>query len=196
MLFLFLPKRFLTDRDDDDSSYRTTRSKVSRLIWSTRHIGTISILYSVKRQGGLHSMFKLYRGVRPSGMESSVPSPPTTRTVDYRLTRSMSKVFRSKRSPEEVCPLPPALSALSLTRRRSSYAKQLLNIVQWGYKSAGEIPIIIGETGIPFDTNSRSAFSDGDWSAQERQLDAVCCAMERNMVGFKFVFLFPFFYSR
>ena len=46
------------------------------------------------------------------------------------------------------------------------------------------VPSFIGETGIPFDMKGGRAYIDGDFSAQEKALDAVIRALEDNMVGF------------
>lgn len=66
-----------------------------------------------------------------------------------------------------------------------SYALQFRNIIEAGYRSIGEIPIVIGETGVPFDLNGGEAFKTGDFYWQERQMDAICSALEENLVGFK-----------
>jgi hypothetical protein len=34
---------------------------------------------------------------------------------------------------------------------RENYALQIRNIIEAGYKSLGEVPIIIGESGVPMD---------------------------------------------
>jgi hypothetical protein len=72
-----------------------------------------------------------------------------------------------------------------LRSTRNSYALQFRNIIEAGYRSIGEIPIIIGETGVPFDLNGGEAFKTGDFHWQERQMDAICSALEENLVGFK-----------
>lgn len=46
---------------------------------------------------------------------------------------------------------------------------------------------MIGETGVPFDLNGKAAFRTGDFSWQERQMDAICGALEENLVSFKCV---------
>jgi len=43
---------------------------------------------------------------------------------------------------------------------------------------------VIGEIGIPFDLNGGAAFRTGDFYWQERQLDALCSALERHLVSF------------
>ena len=58
---------------------------------------------------------------------------------------------------------------------RENFALQIRNIVEAGYRNLGEIPIIIGESGIPMDMKSvfcilkRFSFSSGHlYSAKER----------------------------
>ena len=68
-----------------------------------------------------------------------------------------------------------------------SYSLQIANIINAGYRSIGEIPVVIGETGVPFDLNGGQAFKTGDFSWQERQMDAICSALETNLVSYKSV---------
>ncbi|KAI5480839.1 glycoside hydrolase family 5 protein [Pseudohyphozyma bogoriensis] len=65
-----------------------------------------------------------------------------------------------------------------------SYALQIHNIINAGYRSIGEFPVVIGETGVPFDMNDKAAFKTGNFSWQERQMDAICSALESNLVSF------------
>ncbi|KAG8939165.1 hypothetical protein FRC04_006933, partial [Tulasnella sp. 424] len=67
---------------------------------------------------------------------------------------------------------------------RENYALQLKNIVEEGYKSLGESPVLIGETGIPMDMNERESFSTRDFVWQERMMDALLSGLERALVGF------------
>ncbi|PVF93070.1 glycoside hydrolase [Serendipita vermifera] len=67
---------------------------------------------------------------------------------------------------------------------RSNYRAQIKNLVEHGYRSLGERPVFISETGIPIDMNKGSAFRTGDFSWQARMMDAVCSALEQTMVGF------------
>jgi exo-beta-1,3-glucanase (GH17 family) len=72
---------------------------------------------------------------------------------------------------------------LLLLRFRHSYAHQVTNIVKAAHASAG-VPVVVGETGIPFDLNGGAAFKTRDWRWQERALDAICHAMEAAGVSF------------
>lgn len=67
---------------------------------------------------------------------------------------------------------------------RENYALQLKTIVEEGYKSLGENPVLIGETGIPMDMNEKEAFSTRDFAWQERMMDALVTGLERALVGF------------
>lgn len=53
---------------------------------------------------------------------------------------------------------------------RDNFSLQIRNIVQSGYSSLGEVPVIIGETGVPMDMKLAPlllAYSDTDlWIAK------------------------------
>lgn len=72
--------------------------------------------------------------------------------------------------------------ARSLAR---SYAVQFRNIIEAGYRSIGEVPVVIGETGVPFDLNNGEAFRTGNFKWQERMMDAICSALEECLVSYK-----------
>ena len=86
---------------------------------------------------------------------------------------------------------------------RENFALQIQNIVEAGYRNLGEIPIIIGECGIPMDMKSvflhsgtlfilirtslfskRGAFLTDDFYWQMRMMDAMMTGLERSLVGF------------
>ncbi|KAK4047845.1 hypothetical protein OIV83_005188 [Microbotryomycetes sp. JL201] len=65
-----------------------------------------------------------------------------------------------------------------------NYKKQIRNIVQAAYRKIGEVPIVLGETGVPFDLNGKKAFETGDYTWQERMMDSICSALEQNLVSY------------
>ncbi|KDQ21322.1 glycoside hydrolase family 5 protein [Botryobasidium botryosum FD-172 SS1] len=67
---------------------------------------------------------------------------------------------------------------------RSNFALQLRNLVEAGYRSLGETPVIIGECGVPMDMNDGEAFRTGDFTWQEKMMDALISGLEQNLVGF------------
>lgn len=86
---------------------------------------------------------------------------------------------------------------------RDNFSLQIRNIVEYGYKSLGEMPVVIGECGVPMDmklaftsintvfrpyTNhsysQREAFSTDDFVWQARMMDAMISGLERALVGF------------
>ncbi|PCH36934.1 glycoside hydrolase family 5 protein [Wolfiporia cocos MD-104 SS10] len=67
---------------------------------------------------------------------------------------------------------------------RDNFALQIRNIVESGYRSLGEKPVIIGECGIPMDMNKGEAFVTDRWTWQTRMMDAMITALERSLVGF------------
>ncbi|KAG8793614.1 hypothetical protein FRC17_008418, partial [Serendipita sp. 399] len=67
---------------------------------------------------------------------------------------------------------------------RRNYGVQIRNLVEAGYKSLGERPVFIGETGVPMDMNNGEGFRTGDFTWQARMMDALLCALEQSLVGF------------
>ena len=89
---------------------------------------------------------------------------------------------------------------------RDNFTLQLQNIVEHGYKSLGETPVIIGECGIPMDLklvfaqiffkkfrsytkpvviySRREAFERDDFVWHMRMMDAVISGLEKALVGF------------
>ncbi|KAI0703877.1 glycoside hydrolase family 5 protein [Cerioporus squamosus] len=67
---------------------------------------------------------------------------------------------------------------------RDNFSLQIRNIVEHGYRSLGETPVIIGECGIPMDMNKKEAFETDRWDWQMKMMDAMMTALERAMVGF------------
>lgn len=67
---------------------------------------------------------------------------------------------------------------------RDNFATQIRTLVEAGYRSLGERPVLIGECGVPMDMNGRMAFRTDDWKWQRRMMDAMITALERANVGF------------
>lgn len=67
---------------------------------------------------------------------------------------------------------------------RKNYLAQLAKIKELAHASLGQVPIIVGEVGIPFDINNRHAYKTGDYSKQRELLDALIGAMEKVGLGF------------
>ncbi|CAD6570060.1 MAG: hypothetical protein TREMPRED_005575 [Tremellales sp. Tagirdzhanova-0007] len=67
---------------------------------------------------------------------------------------------------------------------KKNYSLQVRNIVQGARQKLGEVPILIGECGVPMDLNNEEAFQTGNFTWHERMMDSVICAFETNMVGF------------
>ncbi|KAI1792651.1 glycoside hydrolase family 5 protein [Ganoderma leucocontextum] len=67
---------------------------------------------------------------------------------------------------------------------RDNFSLQIRNIVEEGYKSLGETPVIIGECGVPMNMNKGEAFETDRWHWQLKMMDAMIVALERALVGF------------
>ncbi|KAH9474389.1 Ergosteryl-beta-glucosidase [Psilocybe cubensis] len=67
---------------------------------------------------------------------------------------------------------------------RENFSLQIRNIVENGYNSLGETPVLIGECGIPMDMNKKEAFETDDFIWQTRMMDAMITALENSLVGF------------
>lgn len=70
---------------------------------------------------------------------------------------------------------------------RDNFSTQIRTLVEAGYRSLGERPVLIGECGVPMDMNRRAAFKTDDWTWQRRMMDAMLTALERANVGFTYV---------
>ncbi|WFC96549.1 hypothetical protein MBRA1_003210 [Malassezia brasiliensis] len=65
-----------------------------------------------------------------------------------------------------------------------NYYYQLRQLTQRGYAALGEVPIVVGEVGIPFDVNDTLRRTPGDYSVQRTLLSALVSALERNLISF------------
>ncbi|GLB43995.1 putative tyrosine recombinase [Lyophyllum shimeji] len=65
-----------------------------------------------------------------------------------------------------------------------NFALQIRNLVEHGYSSLREKPVVIGECGIQMDMNKKEAFVTEDFTWQTRMMDAMMTALERSLVGF------------
>ncbi|KAK4056119.1 hypothetical protein OIO90_002850 [Microbotryomycetes sp. JL221] len=70
---------------------------------------------------------------------------------------------------------------------RRNYKKQIQTIVEQTYRQMGELPIVLGETGVPFDLNNKQSFDtngEGDYKWQTRMMDAICSALEQCLISY------------
>jgi hypothetical protein len=66
---------------------------------------------------------------------------------------------------------------------RRSYAAQLGVLKHEANEDLGGVPVLVGETGIPFDLNSQRAYRTGDFSVQTRAMDRSLRAVETNLLN-------------
>lgn len=59
-----------------------------------------------------------------------------------------------------------------------------MTIQREGEKQMGNFPCIIGEIGIPYDMDSKSSYTSGNYSQQVKAMDANFHALETNMLNF------------
>lgn len=67
---------------------------------------------------------------------------------------------------------------------RKNYTAQMGRIKELARASLGNVPIVVGEVGIPFDINGKHAYKTGDYSKQHELIDALISAMEKLALGF------------
>ncbi|CAH7668794.1 family 5 glycoside hydrolase [Phakopsora pachyrhizi] len=65
-----------------------------------------------------------------------------------------------------------------------NYAGQIGRIVESVYKNLGEVPILIGETGVCMDMNGGRSFKDGNFYWQEAQMDSILSGIEKHLISF------------
>lgn len=65
-----------------------------------------------------------------------------------------------------------------------SYLHQLSTQAKWGRLSLGEVPILIGEIGLPYDINDAHAYRTGDYSKHVELVDGMLSALEKNWASF------------
>ena len=75
---------------------------------------------------------------------------------------------------------------------RKNYAVQIGNILEASYRQMGEVPVVLGETGCPFDLNGGpeavQVRRNGEWrgSDQERMVDSILGAIgEAGLSNYK-----------
>ena len=69
-------------------------------------------------------------------------------------------------------------------RIRRSYKKQLEMIKAQGKENLGNVPVLLGEFGIPFDLEQKKAYITGDESKQLLAMDRSMQAVEANLLNF------------
>lgn len=67
---------------------------------------------------------------------------------------------------------------------RRNFAEQLAEFKRHARERLGDVPVIIGECGIPFDLDNKRAFRDGNFSAHIQAMDRTLRAMEDNLLSY------------
>lgn len=70
---------------------------------------------------------------------------------------------------------------------RKSIQKQLKNMAIECYENVGySIPVVITETGMPFNMDNKKSYDDGNYESQEGANDAIMSALEREQLNFTY----------
>ncbi|RLN51956.1 hypothetical protein BBP00_00009783, partial [Phytophthora kernoviae] len=67
---------------------------------------------------------------------------------------------------------------------RKAHQKQLAHVASFGRKKMGNMPTLIGETGIPYNMNNARAYISGDYSAQIEAMDNTISNLESQLLSF------------
>lgn len=67
---------------------------------------------------------------------------------------------------------------------RKNYLKQLTTLATLGRRSLGNVPLLIGEIGLPYDINGAHAYKNGDYRKHVEIADAMLNALEKNWASF------------
>ena len=73
---------------------------------------------------------------------------------------------------------------LGVHRVQRSFVEQLSRYKAYSAEQLGNVPILIGETGIAFDLNHRSAYRTGNFKQQTRAMDRTLRAMEDTLLSY------------
>ncbi|KAJ1551007.1 hypothetical protein HK096_003690 [Nowakowskiella sp. JEL0078] len=73
---------------------------------------------------------------------------------------------------------------VGLNNIRNGFTEELALIKREGKENIGDVPVIIGEFGIPYDMNNKAAYTNNDYSAQTTALDANFYGLEHNTLNF------------
>lgn len=67
---------------------------------------------------------------------------------------------------------------------RSNYLKQITAQAVFGRQSLGNVPLLVGEIGLPYDINGAYAYKTGDYGKHVQLADAMLNALEKNLLSF------------
>lgn len=92
--------------------------------------------------------------------------------------------FTKEFSPRFTVDVPRKRPVLGRRAVRACFARQVAEIVEEGRRRLGEVPVILGEVGIPYDLGRKRAFAGGDYRVQEEALDASLAAVEASLADY------------
>ena len=67
---------------------------------------------------------------------------------------------------------------------RRYFSRQFGNFRRYAQEAMGDVPILVGEFGIPFDMNGAAAYHSGDFSRQAQALDYNLRALDDNLLSY------------
>lgn len=68
-------------------------------------------------------------------------------------------------------------------RIRRSFASQMAHYKQQAAQLLGNVPVLVGEIGIPFDLNNKKAYRTGNFRKQAKAMDRSFCALEDALMN-------------
>lgn len=78
----------------------------------------------------------------------------------------------------------PPKFAFGRANRRKSFSHIIGKFVERAKKELGNAPVVVGETGIPFNMHNQKAYRDGNFARHHQAMDDILQAMEANFVHF------------
>jgi hypothetical protein len=140
---------------------------IKRFITEIREVDPDAILFLEGVPGGEHPQW-----------DSDDPGDVINATHWYDALTLFTKHY-SQRMTVDFFTRRPVLGKRGV---RKAFVRQLGTMKENAQKRTGEIPVLIGEFGLPFDLDDKKAYETGDFSTHVEALDAYYDAMDANLL--------------